>query len=341
MGNVSMSNIDNASGLLQEFLNGIHDRTIKPCTVLVDEMETDRLLRIWSLLTIQMANVTYDHKEQDDEVSLMPLYETVLNSWIKPLGPHVPGRTRVALEKRLRKISLQLYLSCQGLQYGLHVFEQDEPMILANVKDNEFVLPLRRRASVTSLSRKGKERTRDNSQDYPVDSASQEYLPNVPRMLPMPEPTPSLHSQYLVSSNTSTNLVPHQRLQALASIKSQPPLSNSSSRILSHWSIGEDPTKYSWAETQKLLNQSDTEDETSLKRRHRLEKRLKRQRQESQGASSQQSSAWLFSSQPHTSQAMQTSSQVVEQPPPSHAFEQATRKATTPKRRRPDRKAGF
>ncbi|MCJ1435456.1 hypothetical protein MMC27_004829 [Xylographa pallens] len=341
MGNVSMSNIDNASGLLQEFLNGIHDRTIIPSTELVDEMESDRNLNIWSLLTMAMANAFYNHRDYDDQISLMRLYETALNMWIKPLGLHVPGRTRVALEKRLRNITVQLYLSCQGLQYGLHVYGQDNPMTITNVEGGEFVLPLRRKASVTSLSTKGKERTRESSPDHPIASASQEYMPKVPRMLPTPEPTPSLHSQHSVSSSTNTNLVSHQRLQALASMNPQPPLSDSLTRILSHWSIGEDPIQYSWSETQQSLNQSDVEDEVGLKRQHRLEKRLKRQRQESQGASSQQSSAWLVSSQPHTSQAIQSSSQMVELPLPGRHFEQINRIAATPKRRKPDRKAGF
>ncbi|MCJ1379015.1 hypothetical protein MMC17_002114 [Xylographa soralifera] len=341
MCNISMSNIDNASGLLQEFLNGIHDKTIKPSAEMSDGIEPDHYLRIWSLLTMTMANTIYDHREYDDQISLMPLYETVLNSWIKPLRSYVPGRTRVALEKRLRMISMQLYLSCKGLQYGSHVYEQDNPATSTNVDDDEFVLPLRRKASATSLSRKGKERTRESSPDHPIDSASQEYLPNVLGMLPTPESTPSLHSQNSVSSIASTDLAPYQRLQALASINPQPPLSDSLTRMLSHWSIGEDPILYNWAETQKTLNQSDAEDEISLKRQHRLEKRLKRQRRESQGASSQQSSAWLFSSQPHTSQAIQSNSQMVELPLPSRHFEQISRNIATPKRRKPDRKAGF
>ena len=341
MGDVSMSNIDDASGHLQEFLNGIHDRTNIPSAELVDEMESDHYLRLWSLLTMAMANAIYSHRDYDDQISLMPLYETVLNIWIKPLGSDVPGRTRVALEKRLRKISVQLYMSWHGLQYGLHVYGQDNPVTLTNVEDDEFVLPLRRKASVTSLSTKVKERTRESSPDHPIDSASQEYMPKVSRMLPTPEPTPSLHSQHSISSSTSTNLVPHQRLQDLASINPQPPLSNSLTRILSHWSTGEDPIQYSWSEAQKSLNQSGVEDEVGLKRQQRLEKRLKRQRQESQGASSQQSSAWLSSSQPQTSQPIQSSSQTVELPPPSRQFEQSSTIAATPKRRKPDRKAGF
>ncbi|MCJ1390445.1 hypothetical protein MMC18_003304 [Xylographa bjoerkii] len=341
LGDISMSNIDNASGLLQEMLNGIHDGTIIPSADLIDEMKLDHYLRTWSLLTMTMANTISAHRDYNDEISLLPLYESVLDSWIKPLRSHVPGRTRVDLERRLRKISMQLYLSCQGVHYGLHIYEQENPTILTDIEDDEFVLPLRRKASATNLPRKGKERTRESSPEHPIDSASQEYLPNVPRMLPTPEPTPSLHSQHSASSITSTNLVPYQRLQALTSIEPQLALSDSLTQLLSHWSIGEDPTQYSWTDTQKLLNQSDAEDEISLKRRQRLEKRLKRQRQESHGASSRQSSAWLFSSQPQTSQAPQSSSQMVELPLPSRHFEQIYRNSTNPKRRKPDRKAGF
>ncbi|MCJ1287053.1 hypothetical protein MMC26_006400 [Xylographa opegraphella] len=340
IGNNSMSNIDNASGLLQEFVNGIHERNIIPSAELVHEIESDHYLRIWPLLTMTMANTIYD-RGYDDQISLMPLYETLLDSWIKPLRSQVPGRARVSIEKRLRKISMQLHLSCHGLQYGSHVNEQDDPTILKNAEDGEFVLPLRRKASVTSLAKKGKERTREISPDRPIDLASQEFLPQVPRVLPTPELTPGLHSQPSVSSFTTPNLIPHQRLEALALINPQPPLSDSLTRILSHWSVGEDPIEYNWAETQKSLPQSDAAIEVSLRRQPRLGKRLRRQGQGSHGASSQQSSAWLFSSQPHTSQAMQSSSQNVEMPLRSRHFEQISRNAIAPKRRKPERKAGF
>ncbi|MCJ1399029.1 hypothetical protein MMC11_002231 [Xylographa trunciseda] len=344
LGDVSIKNIDNASGLLQGFLNGIHDRTIIPSADLVGEMEPDHHLSVRSLLPITMANAFYDHKDYDDETSLMPIYETVLNTWIKPLRSYVPGRTRVDLEKRLRKISIQLYLSCQGLQYGLHVYEHENPTTLTNVEDTEFALPLRRKPSATTFLRKDEEIAQESSQTQPIESANQEYPLNVPAMLPTPEPTPSLHSQHSqnsASSITSTNSAPYRRLQALASIEPQPALSGSLTQLLSHWRIGDDPLQYSWTDTQKSLIQSDAEDGISLKRQQRLEKRLKRQRQESHGSSSQQSSAWLFSSQPQTSQVLQSSSQVVEPPLPNRHLEQMNRNAPTPKRRKPDRKAGF
>ena len=288
------------------------------------------------------SNVVYGYEYYNSKNSLMTLYEMFLDLWIKPLRSNVPARTRVNIEKRLRGISMQLYLSCQGLQCGLHSYEQDRQVDLANVDHDEFDLPLRRKASTISLSTKGKEIVRESSPPQPIEMGSQDYLLNLPRMLPTPEPTPSLHSQHSASSLASTkSTLPHQRLQALALIEPQPALSDSLTQLLGHWSLGEDPIRYNWSETQRLVDTPSDAEEIRLRRQQRLEKRLKRHRQQSLGESSQQSSAWLLSSQPLTSQTLREATQIVEQPLSHLHFEQATKNVNNPKRRKSERKKGF
>lgn len=328
-----MDNPNNASSMLQEFLNGVHEGDIIPDSGEIDDVLLDHRLRIWSLLAPEDPAAIVDRADGDGEVLLLPLYETLLVLWISSLGSNVQGRIRVSVEKRLRTISARLYLSSYGLWYAPDVKEQ-----VAAHSDGERTLPLRRKGSASSSSRKGNDKARDSSPSQPPESESQDLLLSTRACLPTPEPTPSLHSQQSSALDSGSSLSPCDRLRAFAQLRAQPPLTESLTRLISHWTVGADPKVYDWTRIQEsLIAQIDTERGDKRRSQRQLDKHIKRQRVDSQGGSSHPESTRAFSSQAHASRTQAGSSQLAVSPFPYGGFEQITKKSGTPKRR----KAGF
>ncbi|MCJ1243508.1 hypothetical protein MMC30_000705 [Trapelia coarctata] len=298
-----MDNVDNASSLLQNLINGIDDGSIVPGTGSTDGIKSEHVQRMLPLSTPAISSVFQNMVDRDDNnVMILPTYETLLNLWISSLGSVVPGRTRVGLEKQVRKISIELYLSLHGLHHGPNAFAMNETAVSVRFSD-KINLPFRRRRSAESLSRKSKARLRGSSPfRQPTAEGSQ------PRnlMLPTPEPTPSHASQPPESPSANIRQTPYDRLKTLVPLKSQPALSESLSKLVDQWEIGLDPGEYDWDNTQPYLSSQSEADgpdaEIIRRRRQRREKRLKRHHQESLGASTQSDSRNYFSSQPQVPQ---------------------------------------
>jgi len=304
-----MDSVDNASSLLQSLINGIDDESIVPGTGSAGDLDSERLQRVLPLSTPAISSVFQNLVDRDNNnVMILPTYETLLNLWISSLRSSVPGRTRVGLEKLVRRISVELFLSLHGLHHGSSAFVLDEAAGSVGFSE-EFNLPFRRRRSAESLSRKSQERLRSSSPHrQPTTKVPQ------PRrgMLPTPEPTSSQTSQPPESPSSHVRQTPYGRLKTLVPLKSQPGFSDSLSKLINQWEIGVDPNEYDWNNTQQYLSsQSDADGpnaESMRKRRQRREKRLKRHHKESMGASTQFDSINYLNSQP----------QVPQVPPSSH-----------------------
>ena len=305
-----MDNLDNASSLLQSFVNGIDEGGGVPGIGSAGEEDSGQQHRVLLLSTPSISSAFQNKIDRDNNVLILSSYEALLNLWISSLESSVPGRTRVGLEKQVRKIAIELYLSLHMLHHGPNVSAAGEATASIGFND-EINLPFRRRHSAERLSRKNKERRRGSS---PLGPPAPDVAQPRQAMLPTPQPTPSQTSQRPASASAKSGETPYERLKTLVPLKPQPALSNTLLRLVDQWEIGLDPYEYDWDNTQQYLSsQSDADGpdaESARRRRQRREKRMKRYHQESVGASSQPDSTNYFSSQPQIHVNLPSSSQV-------------------------------
>ena len=246
-----------------------------------------------------------------DTAELSSIYESLIQTWIVPLSRQIPGRVRIALEKLLRDMTGQICLASYSMRIDLTTSKEEKDQPAGLEAGAPFVLPVRRRASASSLGKgKGKERADAVISPPPVSSQMSEDADFMPSSafaaLPTPEPTPSLRSRSSVSSLAGSEDPASQRLRAYADLAPHPALPANLSNLLGHWQIGVDPAKYDWEAAQQATITADgSEDESQTRLRRRAEKRRKRQRDNTVGPSSQPEPKRLGGSQPQQGQDTQ------------------------------------
>ena len=251
-----------------------------------------------------------------DRLQISTVYDTLIEDWIVSLSRGIPGRARIVLDKLLRNLAAHISLAGYGMRVVKEIdLRREAPPVDATVAGAEFLLPIRRMVSATSL-KKGKEPAGRSSSplassQIPLDVG---FRPSSPfRTLPTPQPTPSLRSKSSASSLAAAEDPASARLKAYASLAPQPALPNKMSNLLDHWEVGVDPTNYNWEAAQQAFKDEDEiENEAQAKQRQRAERRRKRQRQDTFGVSSQPPSKRLGGSQPQLAQETQFSSQPTE-----------------------------
>lgn len=257
-------------------------------------------------------------------VDLSYAYDKLLQSWISPLASNVPGKVRIGLEKGLRRIVAQLCFASLGVRLGSRRGSPSQNDGQDSMSLAKLTLPVREKGTDSGHSERGKGKSRETSASpQPRRSGSQGgglmRAPAPPEAcLPTPGRTPSQHSRSSMSVPDGSENPAYERLRNLTSLTAQPPLPASTSNLLSHWAVGVDPAQYDWNATRRALaTASDTEgtgDEAQMKRRQRIERRLKRQRQDTLDTSSQPqaraSATW--DSQPEPARGTQGSSQIAE-----------------------------
>ena len=257
-----------------------------------------------------------------DTAELSSIYESLLQTWMVPLSRGIPGRVRIAFEKSLRDLACRICLASHAIRVdsGTKAKEGNDQQNSSDA-GARFVLPVRRRTSVTSLGKgKGKSRSDALSSSPPASSQISEDAgfmnSSAFEALPTPEATPSLRSRSSVSSFTGSEDPASHRLRAYTSLAPQPALPAKISNLLDHWQLGVDPAQYDWEAAQQADATDDgIEDESRRKQRQRQEKKLKRQRENTVGPSSQRTPKRLGDSQPQQgqdAQATQGSSQQTE-----------------------------
>ncbi|KAL2041108.1 hypothetical protein N7G274_006052 [Stereocaulon virgatum] len=248
-----------------------------------------------------------------DRVQISTVYDTLIDEWIASMSRGIPGWARIVLEKLLRNLAANISLAGYGMRVVKEIdLSEEAPPGDATI---EFVLPIRRMVSATSV-KKGKEPAAMSSSQLATSQIPLDYgfQPSSPfRALPTPEPTPSLRSKSSASSLAPAEDPASARLKAYVSLAPQPALPIKMSNLLNHWEVGVDPTNYNWEAAQQAFNDEDeSEDEAQAKQRQRAERRRKRHRQDTFGASSQPPSKRLGGSQPQLTQETQFNSQQTE-----------------------------
>lgn len=301
---VSVSDLDKASVDFVDFLDDIKRLTSEN----EDSKDNDegRQSMVATILTPTLQAGLGFH----DTSVLTSVYEDLIQTWIVPMSRQIPGRVRIALEKTLRDMAGQLCLASYAMRIrmGSRGNEEKDQSEIGEA-GAQFVLPVRRRTSGTSLG-KGKERLDPVRSSPPVSSQMSEDAGVMPSSslaaLPTPEPTPSLQSRSSISSLASSEDPASQRLRAYASLTPQPALPAKLSNLLGAWQVGVDPANYDWeAAHQATVTEDESEDEMQKMQRERAKKRHKKQRESAVEPSSQPMSKRLGASQPQKAQDTQ------------------------------------
>lgn len=321
---VLLSDVDNASAKLQDFSMSI-DRIIAEAEEKGSVDSVPSRSRTVVLLTKELSSALFKHMDEGELGSVVDLsdaYEQLLQSWISPLTSSVPGKVRIGVEKCLRKIAAQLSFASIGVRLGPRPGETDQVDGRHAMNLAALNLPVREKGMTTENSERGKGKSRETSASprpmlsLPQGGGLMRHSRLLEAALPTPGPTASLHCHSSISSQDHPENAACESLRSLTSLTAQAPLPASLSSLLSHWAVGMDPANYDWDATRRALaTVSDTEgtgDEAQVKRRQRMERRLKRQRQDTVDTSSQPQAVGRWDSQPEPVGATQGSSQVTE-----------------------------
>lgn len=248
-----------------------------------------------------------------ESFQLSDVYGNLIKAWIGPLPGIIPGRTRIALEKVLREVVIQIYLSSYKvrMQQGPTVDKQ-----AAHDDRKDFrpplVLTVRGKSSGANLG-KDKEPVAMSSAALASSQAPQGDL----SVRPPPPPAQSISDSSQIrrkdepaSSLADSEDIASLRLKALARLKPQPALPTKMSDLLDQWEVGTDPATYDWETAQQAFNVEEASEDARTKHRQRIEKRQKRQKPDIVTMpSSQPPPKGMGGSQPQSAQENQGSSQ--------------------------------
>ena len=303
---ISVVDIDKAAAGFTDFLGDIAGIASGEDKNANDE---GKRLHISSVLTQSMMTAL----GLREPFQLSDVYDSLIKAWIAPLPSSVPARTRIALEKVLREVVLQISLSSYNvrLTQGPNVNKQGAHGDRIDSRP-AFVLPIRRRVSVTNL-KKNKEPAATSSSVLRSSQASQGDLslrPSSPSAQLISKSMPSEREGGPASSLVESEDIASIRLRALASLKPQPALPTRMSNLLYQWDLGADPAAYDWEAAQQAFNVGEgSEDEARPKQRQRVEKRRMQQRPDMTMPSSQPPPNRVNGSQPQSAHETQGSSQ--------------------------------
>ena len=222
-------------------------------------------LKITSLAPSDLTKTLQTSAESHTSLFLDPIYESLSKSWMLPLGPEVKGRTRVQLDKSIRRVATQFYHSTYGLQPASASKSYVGETEAVRTHDENLVLPIRGKGAV---GRFGVSRTSLPSYNALITHSS------------ATTPTSSASPQNLEGSQNSKMKevkgdASHHESISLQSLKTVTPsvqFDSSSSplkRLASQWSPQEDQNQSSHEVGMRLKNArvEDLSQENSSKRR--------------------------------------------------------------------------
>jgi len=294
--------------------------------------------------------------------SLTCMYDHLVEHWLRPLHSKIPGRTRIAREKTLRRVAMILCLA----RAGINLRARSNPSGLMGVDQTASVphqlrLPVRQRESLDDTSVHDNRRIEGASSPPPQSSPLSvdagflgttrlEENESKTRSSPSaPAITLTLHpTSPNTRSNDDTEDPACVRLRQYTTVNFQPRLPASMSRLLSHWAQGSDPTHYDWSiATTSTIGPNNAEIAADKGRRTSAPRRGRLSKTRQDGllkSASQPNPHRLWGSQPQFLQAVPSSSQLVEDLTPMSQIERGLhggRQGTSRKQGAKPRKAGF
>lgn len=262
--------------------------------------------------------------------SLTCIYEHLMEHWLRPLPSSIPGRTRMARERTLRRVAMALCLARAGLILRAsgsqaRAIGTDQTQLVSHPLD----LPVRQKEGLETTFTNSKTRI-DRSLSSPPQSSQlsvdagflgTDGLEGNERSTQASLPAPAIRSTLRSATSTPTlnediEDPASQRLRQYTTVNFQPRLPPSMSRSLSHWNQGSDPAQYDWSLATASANApSDVEgaaDKTPRKSRVRRERLSKKRQGDSDKSASQPNPARLWGSQPQLLRPVASSSQLTE-----------------------------
>jgi len=241
------------------------------------------------------------------DIPMIDLYNNLVSHWLSPLNPLVAGRIRLAKEQLIRRIAAELCLSIHCLRKQLPAADL--------IQDQE---------------------TQYTDSQADVALPSSQVAPSSSLPTPSPSTSPSLHGHTFAGAS-STAL---DRLRMYITIdppSTLPSISTSTNRILSHWSLHNDPSEYSWAATTTALTRDSEASLAASALSDRQRARLRRKSEKLAARSARENTlAQNYSSTLSQAPALISSSQV----PLSSQMPNASQSQGMEKKRRRD-DAGF
>ena len=304
---ISVSDIDKAAAGLIDFLGDI--ATIPSGESKESANDEGKRLHVSNVLTPPMKTTL----GLQEPFQLSDVYDSLIKAWIRPLPGTIQGRTRIMVEKVVRDVVIQIYLSTfqvcmkQGPTFDKQAAHGDR----ADSRP-QIALPVRGRGFEANL-RKDKEPVVTSSSALESSQASLDDLPSRPQphhAQLIPESSQSRRRNGPAPTLVDSEDIASRRLKALARLKPQPALPTRMSNLLNQWEPGADPATYDWEAAQQAFNiEEGSENEAQTKQRQHHEKRQKRHMQDMTMPSSQPPTKRVGGSQPQSAQGTQGSSQ--------------------------------
>ncbi len=221
--------------------------------------------------------------------SLTQTYDALIASWITCLATNVPGRVRTGYGRKIRGIAAELQLASFGVRLGTMSDRVENQFLgVAIAAQPPIDLPVRSIPTFSQESRRVQAKAIEQASAHVASSqASADQGLHPATGLPTPERTPSLRSQGSGGSRSTQEAVEDptiQRLRAYVSVAPRPFLLAAKTRILNHWSLGQNPQDYDWEKTNERLEGADepevAEEAARAKKRRRKERSVEKRRLE-------------------------------------------------------------
>ncbi|KAL9121146.1 MAG: hypothetical protein Q9187_002302, partial [Circinaria calcarea] len=158
---LAVDDIDAASETLATFL----EEVVRDNLVEDDDRGTSAEgNRRWNPISylglLRASSPLLSHEGDGSNISLVQLYDRLVKHWITSLAPDIPGRVRVAIEKRLRRTATEIYLSSYGIMTSLPSTLSAEPSELGSNEISQLTPPVWSKPFRSNLSTKGKGKSR-------------------------------------------------------------------------------------------------------------------------------------------------------------------------------------
>lgn len=208
---------------------------------------------------------------------LSNIYRSIVRTMLSPLPVTLPARFRLTLEENARILASDVCLSSTRVELENLQPEEGETQELSQssqppAAQHSFTLPLH---SISQGGQPTLTRRFSASNSYSVLNPLRH---DAATGLPSPQLTPSINSSSISSSTIQASYTNLKRYLTFA--KPLPVPHSETARPLAHWTIGADPTSYSWTTTQRIIE--DLEDaaveESGLTQREREHLRRKAER---------------------------------------------------------------
>ncbi|KGQ02137.1 hypothetical protein PAAG_11088 [Paracoccidioides lutzii Pb01] len=228
------------------------------------------------------VSVSDSNSAHETPASVTKLYDSLVHNWLFRLPGDVPNKIRMAKEKMIRNIVMQLILSRIIITRRPDV-ELSDSHHISESEDLYSYLPSSAPASIEPLPQSKNPTLTVTSSTGHTGLDTDSFLPTSSQAATTatttdttPTPGTSAQPQTLYSTlRLYTALKPQQ----------PPTLPRRITSTLSHWKLGTDPSTYNWRAAVHRLREEEMEIESqsaSLRRKRRERRRLQKQQSQSQ-----------------------------------------------------------